>query len=265
MITFLSFIYGASLGSFANLVADRLRVRTIFKSRSVCLNCSKKLSWYELVPVLSYLSQNGKCRTCKTKISTIYFWSELATGLLVAFLPTVIMSSLDIYSSPAALYYAIFLFLILSTTIALCMAIAIYDLRHMIVPFETAMILMGIGMMATIARQYMYGFNVYDFFSGVIVATPFTLMYIVSRGKWVGMGDVMMYAALGFALGLPTSSTGFFYSVWIGAFVSLALMILHKREYNLKSEIPFTPFIIIGAMLALYTHADILGLYDILY
>ena len=265
MLTFLSFIYGASLGSFANLIADRLRVRSIFKGRSMCLHCGKKLTWRELFPIISYISQKGKCAGCKSNISQMYFWSEIFVGILIAFLPVVIVQYIDVFASPASLYYAIFLFFILSISIALCAAIVIYDLRHMIVPFETAMILLGIGMLATVVRQYFYGFNIYDFFAGAIVATPFTLMYAFSKGKWVGMGDVMMYGALGFILGLPIGVTTFFYSVWLGAFVSLVLLVVHKRDYNLKSEIPFTPFIIIGALLAFYTHSDILSLYDILY
>ena len=265
MLTILSFIYGASLGSFANLIADRLRVRTIFKGRSMCLHCGKKLTWRELFPVLSYLVQKGKCSGCKSDISQMYFWSEMVCGLLIAFLPLVITQYVDVAASPANLLYGVFLFFVISASLALCIAIAIYDLRHMVVPFEPAMVLLSIGLLASTVRQYMLGFNLYDFFAGALVAAPFAFMYILSKGKWVGMGDVLMYAALGFVLGLPIGATTFFYSVWLGSFISLFLLIMHKREYNLKSEIPFTPFIIIGAILAFYTHADILGLYDILY
>ena len=73
-----------------------------------------------------------------------------------------------------------------------------------------------------------------------------------------------MYAALGFLIGLPMGASMFFYSVWIGSLVALMLMILHKKDYNLKSEIPFTPFIVIGFLLALYSHADILSITGLL-
>jgi prepilin signal peptidase PulO-like enzyme (type II secretory pathway) len=56
--------------------------------------------------------------------------------------------------------------------------------------------------------------------------------------------------------------TTFFYSIWLGAFVSVVLMVVHKKDYNLKSEIPFTPFIIIAALFVLYTNSDILSLYE---
>lgn len=265
MITFLSFIFGASLGSFANVVADRLRVKPIFGGRSMCLNCSKKLSWHELIPIVSFLKQKGRCNKCNSKLSGLYLWSEIVAGFLVATLPVAILQYVDILSDPKNLYYAIFLFFVISFTIAFSIAIIIYDLRHMLVPFEIALILLLIGMISTIVRQYIYGFNVYDFFSGAIVAAPYTFLYLFSKGKWVGMGDVFIYAAFGFIFGLPIGSTMFFYSVWLGAVVSLMLVIMYKREYSLKSEIPFTPFIIIGGLLAFYTHSDILGLYSLLY
>lgn len=263
MLTFISFLYGVALGSFANLVADRLRVRSIFGGRSVCLNCSAQLTTRDLFPILSYLTAGGKCRHCKSRLSSVYLWSELGVGLLIALLPSVILQYVDI-STVIGLYYAVFLYFIISVAIALCMAIAIYDIRHMIVPFETAAILFVLGIIATLVRQYVNGFELYDFFSGAIVALPFTFLYLISRGRWVGMGDVIMYASLGFLIGLPIGATAFFYSVWLGAFVALMLMILHKREYGLSSEIPFTPFIIIGAILAYYTQSDILGLYELL-
>ena len=65
-ITIFAFVFGASLGSFANVMADRLRVKSFWNSRSECLNCGKELSWRELFPIISYLYQKGKCKSCKT-------------------------------------------------------------------------------------------------------------------------------------------------------------------------------------------------------
>jgi prepilin signal peptidase PulO-like enzyme (type II secretory pathway) len=144
------------------------------------------------------------------------------------------------------------------------MSIMIYDLRHTIVPFEMASILMAIGVIFTVYRQIHSGFVLLDAMSGLIVATPFAIMYFFSKGKWVGFGDVMLYIAFGFILGLPMGVTTFFYSIWLGAFVSLVLILTHKKEYGLKSEIPFTPFIIIAAIFVLYTKSDILSLYEII-
>ncbi|MDQ5957252.1 MAG: leader peptidase (prepilin peptidase) / N-methyltransferase [Patescibacteria group bacterium] len=260
MLTVLSFIYGLSLGSFANLVADRLRVKTIFSGRSKCLHCGHNLTWKELIPIFSFLYQKGKCKKCKTKLTSTYIWSELATGFLIALLPYIISTNLNISDNPQLIYYGIFLYILFSTSIALSMIITIYDLRHMLVPFGVVIILFLLGILSTIIRQFVYDFNIFDSLSGIIVALPYAFLYFISKGKWVGIGDVFMYTALGFIIGLPMGISMFFYSIWIGALVALSLMIIHKNEYNLKSEIPFTPFIILGFILSLYTNADILNL-----
>jgi prepilin signal peptidase PulO-like enzyme (type II secretory pathway) len=257
LTTFFAFIYGASLGSFANLVSDRLKVRSIVHGRSECLHCGHKLSWYELVPILSYIYLRGRCKSCGVKLTRVYLYSELLTGILVAILANVVANYTPLYDQQ------IVLFLFMSIVITISVVITIYDLRHMIVPFEMATILIVLGFIATIMRQYVNGFNLYDFFSGAIVALPFTFLYLVSNGRWVGMGDVIIYAAFGFILGLPIGVTTFFYSIWLGSFVALMLMLIHRKDYSLKSEIPFTPFIILGALIAFYTRSDILSLYEI--
>jgi prepilin signal peptidase PulO-like enzyme (type II secretory pathway) len=256
IVTIFAFIFGASLGSFANVMADRLRVRSFWGGRSECLTCSKKLSWKELFPIFSFLYQKGRCKFCKTKLSQAYLWSEVVSGILVAILANTIVNYTFLFNAQ------LLMFLLWSLIITISVAIVIYDLKHTIVPFEMASILIFLGLIFTAYRQICFGFVWADALSGLIVALPFGLMYLVSRGKWVGFGDVMLYMAFGFLLGLPMGVTTFFYSIWLGAFVSVVLMVVHKKDYNLKSEIPFTPFIIIAALFVLYTNSDILSLYE---
>lgn len=254
-----AFMFGAALGSFSHLVADRLHIKTIWSGRSECMNCGKKLSWRELVPIFSFIKQKGKCTTCKCNLNQSYVWSEVVSGMLVAFLAyhVLVLGLSPLYSFAVFIFYSI--------VITLSMAIIVYDLRHTIVPFESVMILLVMGLVATLVRQQFNGFNIYDFFSGAIIASPFALLYMVSKGKWVGMGDVLVYAAFGFLLGLPLGISMFFYSVWLGAFVSVLLLILHRRDFTLKSEIPFTPFIIIAAFLVMFANIDMLNLYEMLH
>jgi prepilin signal peptidase PulO-like enzyme (type II secretory pathway) len=264
LVYIFAFVFGAVLGSFAHLVADRLRVKTIWGGRSECLSCSHTLTAAELIPIYSYLAQKGKCKHCHAKLSPWYMWSEITCGVLVAILAYIIptLSTHVLYANPLVQLGA---FVFFSITIALSLSITVYDIRHSVVPLEIVLILLTMGMFATVVRTYLYGFNAYDFFSGAIVALPFALLHILSKGRWVGMGDVFVYAAFGFLLGLPMGTSTFFYSVWLGAFVSLALMMIHRKDYGLKSEIPFTPFIIIAAYLVFFTHTDILNLHDMLY
>jgi len=254
-----SFIFGSALGSFSLVVADRYRVKSFFGGRSECMHCSRQLAWYENIPVFSYLFLRGRCRTCKSKLSINYLSVEVLTGLLTAILSVVVTTLTENVN------YQIILFLFFSVFIVLSMVIVIYDMRHSVVPLEVVVIMLIMGLVATIVRQYFFGFNIFDFLSGVLVAIPFAILHLVSKGKWVGAGDIFVYAACGFIFSLPIGLTGFFYSVWVGAFVSLALLFLHKKEYTLKSQIPFAPFIILGMFLAFYSGSDILGLYEILY
>ncbi len=258
-VTIFAFIYGAALGSFANVMADRLRIKSFWGGRSECLTCSKKLSWYEIVPIFSFLFQKGRCRGCKTRLSQMYLWSEIVSGLLVAGLVYVLPLYTSVYVSQ------FLLFLLWSLIICVSVSIIIYDIRHTIVPFEMATLLFFVGICMTLGRQFTSGFNIFDLLSGFIVALPFGLMYMFSKGRWVGLGDIIIYAAFGFMLGLPMGASMFFYSVWLGAFVSVCMLFVHKKEYTLKSEIPFTPFIIIASLLCLYINADILGLHELLF
>ena len=258
-VAIFAFVYGAALGSFANVMADRLRVKSFWGGRSECLTCSKKLSWRELVPILSFILQKGRCIGCKSRLSQVYLWSEILCGVLVSALVFVVPTYTPIYTMQ------FLLFLLWSIIICVSVAVIIYDMRHTIVPFEMAMLLLLTGFCMSLVRQFTGGFNIWDLLSGLIVAAPFTFMYMFSKGKWVGLGDIIIYAAFGFMLGLPMGASMFFYSVWLGAFVSIVMIMVHKKDYNLKSEIPFTPFIIIASLLAFYSNADILGLYDILF
>lgn len=256
MIILFAFIFGASLGSFANLVADRLRVKTIWTGRSECLTCSHKLSWKELFPIFSYIYQKGKCKFCKAKLSPTYLWSEVVSGLSICLLVYILPTYTAIFYEQVVLFFTWSLILVLS------LIIIIYDLRHTIVPMQISSILVIMGIVFTIYRQIYFGFNIYDSLSGVMISLPFAIMFFISKGKWVGFGDVLLYLAFGSILGLPLGVTTFFYSVWLGAFVSVVLMLIHRKDFNLKTEIPFTPFIIIASLFAAYTNSDLLNLHE---
>ena len=215
------------------------------------MSCGKKLSPGELFPILSYLIQRGRCKKCGSKLSPMYLLSEIATGILVAL---ALVTSLSL---PYAFNTQLIIFLLASFVICMSVVIVIYDIRHTIVPVEIVSILGVLGVMLTALRVYMYGFSWYDLLSGILVAAPFSLLYIISKGKWLGLGDILVYAAYGFILGLPFGLTMFLYSVWLGAFVAILLMIFHSNKYGMKSEIPFAPFLILGMYIALWIGADI--------
>lgn len=121
----LFFIFGTAIGSFLNVVIIRLRTKeSIFKNRSHCLFCRKKLEWFELIPILSFIIQLGKCKKCRKKISWQYPLVELATGLLF-----VLIFNFSAQGGQT-IFNTCFLLLISCFLIILF----VYDLKHYLVP-----------------------------------------------------------------------------------------------------------------------------------
>lgn len=147
---------------------------------------------------------------------------------------------------------------------ALLAIIALYDLRHKVVPMEFSGLLIIMGIVASLYRVLALGDPYITLLSGILIALPFALIFAISKGKWVGFGDVMVYAGVGWTLGMAMGFTVLFYSVWIGAVVAIMLMLLARRDYGLKTELPFAPFIVIAAIIVFMSHADILGINELL-
>ena len=128
-ITFIFFFFGLIIGSFLNVVIYRFNTGRTLGGRSACMSCMRKLSWYELIPLGSYLVQAGKCRGCKTKISFQYPLVELITGLIFAILflkfQYLFWTDIGSFSFTIAFYAAIF---------SVLMIISVYDLKHKIIP-----------------------------------------------------------------------------------------------------------------------------------
>ena len=242
------FVLGITIGSFLNVVIYRFNTKKSLGGRSICLSCQNKLSWYELIPLFSFLGLKGRCRNCKTKISIQYFLVEFITGLIFAFL---FLKFQDIFFTNISIfgitydYYAIMFSLLL--------VIAVYDLRHKIIPDMLSFIF---GVLAFIGLFFFLDSSFYPhlpsvlgFFSGILVALPFALLWLISGGKWMGLGDAKLVLGIGWLLGLVGALSGLVIAVWSGAVIGILLVIFFKH-YGMKSEIPFAPSLIFGAFVA---------------
>jgi leader peptidase (prepilin peptidase)/N-methyltransferase len=126
----LIFLFGAVIGSFLNVVILRHNSsQSILKGGSRCFLCGKKLRWHELVPILSFVIQKGKCRGCGSKNSIQYPLIEITTGLLYLLIFNFQFSIFNEFSMDL-IFNTIYLWLLTS----LLIVIAVYDLRHMIIP-----------------------------------------------------------------------------------------------------------------------------------
>jgi leader peptidase (prepilin peptidase)/N-methyltransferase len=241
-------ILGLIIGSFLNVVIFRLNTEKNFNGRSKCLNCRKQLSWYELFPLFSFIFLKGRCKHCKTKISWQYPLVELFTGIVFACLflkfQDVFNTNTFIFAGTMAYYASMFSMLIV---------IAVYDIRHKIIPDILALF---VGILAFIGLFLFsgFGFNphiptVLEFLTGLFISLPFALVWLLSKGVWMGLGDAKLAIGLGWLLGLSRILSGVILSFWSGAIIGI-LLIVFSKKHSIKSEIPFAPFLVLGSILA---------------
>jgi len=241
------FLLGTIIGSFLNVVIYRFNTgKTIVKGRSICMNCGHNLRWYELVPVFSFLIQRGKCRRCKSRISIQYPLVEILTGFIFALISFRFFPIL--YFSPLLymFYNALFVFIF-----SLLIVISVYDLRHKIIPEKLVIIFIVISFLTIFINPNIFGRifvlpNFFSIISGPLLALPFVLLWLFSKGRLMGLGDGKLILGIGWLLGIYQGLCAIIIAFWIGAIVSLFIMLLSKKKINMKTEVPFAPFLIIS-------------------
>lgn len=257
------FTFGTIIGSFLNVVIYRLHTSKSLNGRSHCMSCGKTLTWYELFPILSYVVQRGRCRGCSAYIPSRYLIVELITGLAYG----------------AIWHYFFFdipLLLLNFLLVSVLVVIAVYDIRHTIIPDELVLFV-GIIACGFLGYEYFMGSDVSSIIAniggGIGASFFFWCLWYISKGKWIGLGD----AKLAFPLGIIAGFGGVFsmvvFSFWIGAGISLALLAIERvlksgkkslhflaTPLTITSEVPFAPFMILGFFSVLLFHADIFTL-----
>ena len=253
------FLLGLIIGSFLNVVIYRYNTGFSLGGRSQCFACGKTLQWYELVPVFSFLFQRGKCSGCGSKISWQYPLVELTTGLLF----------LGIWSLNFSSFLVPFYLFVWS----LLVVIAVYDLRHKIIPDGLVFGFAGLSFVTLITRALLPRFHNFELMlvangilAGLVLAGFFWFLWFISKGKWMGFGDAKLSLGVGLLLGLQLGVSAIVFAFWIGAIVGLLLILLSKlwpgwQSVSMKSEIPFAPFIIIGTALVFFFQINVFQLF----
>jgi len=248
MFYFFVFVLGAVVGSFLNVVILRLNTgQSIVSGRSKCFSCAKKLRWYELLPVISFIFLRGKCSACKTKISWQYSLVETITGIIFVLL---FQQSQNIFS---------FGFFIL--TFSFLIIIAVYDYRHQIIPNLFVWIFNGLAFIG-LFRTSDFGFRIFNWnnlLSGFILFAFFALLWGVSKGRWMGFGDAKLALGIGWLLGMTKGIAAITLAFWIGAIAGVLLIYLNKSKYGLKSSIAFGPFMVLGTAISFFWGEKIIG------
>ncbi len=242
---FLFFILGTILGSFYNVIGYRLPLEIpISKGRSKCPHCLHELSWYELVPILSFIIQKGKCRSCHKKIAIFYPLVEFSTGLLFA---------ISYYSFDFTYDLGIAL-----SIISLFMIIIVSDLTYYIIPDEV-LVVFGVLILFFQYLKGSYQLLLSSLGSGIFLfLIMFFLMklgYFLFKKESLGGGDVKLMLITGFVLPPLSGVVVIFLSSFIALPVSIYLL-LRKKEHM----IPYGPFILLALVLIYLMKFDFSGM-----
>ena len=233
LVGFFVFILGAAMGSFINVLVDRLIHGESIMGRSHCDHCKKTLEWIDLFPIFSYIFIGGKCRRCHVKLSLQHPTVEVLTGLL--YLGTWIVAPL----SSLILYWGI---------VSCAWIIFLSDLRYKLISDYTQLSLFLCILFQKILEKASIFSLLGDAAAGLAVSLPIGLIYVVTNERAMGLGDVILAAIIGFSLGVGKGLIALYISFLAGAIVGAALLI--QRKKGMKSEVPFGPFLIVGMMIA---------------
>ena len=234
---FILFIFGLCIGSFLNVLAQRLpRREDVIKSRSHCDFCSHTLCWYELIPLVSFVLQKGKTRCCHHRLSLRYPLTELVTGIGFVIL--------SFFHEPLTINYILSLVLFSSFFV-----IFLSDLAYEIIPIEMIIVGFFAACVQLLLSSLSIPFILPHILSGIGAGLFFFALWFFTKGKAMGDGDMYLSALIGFLLGYPKIILSLYGSFLTGAVVGIILVLGQKR--SLKAHIPFGPFLILGYTISL--------------
>lgn len=230
------FIMGTIFGSFYNVVGYRLpKGESIVFPPSHCTNCNHKLTFFELIPILSYVFQKGRCRKCHQKISLFYPFFEALTGILFVLCYLSFGWTLEL--------------IIALTFVSMMIIIVVSDYHYLIIPDE---VLIVFGIILFIEILCIHGLHsaIYSLLNGLLA---FITMYLIKKlgdflfkKESMGGGDIKLLFIFGMVLSYPIAILSIFVGSLIG--LPIALFILYKKSDHV---IPFGPYLAAGATLLL--------------
>jgi len=265
-------LFGLCLGSFAGASMWRLRARQLVEDKaegepiddkefrrlnkltkksfltdhSQCLNCSYKLKWYDLIPLFSWLSLGGRCRKCRKPIGYLEPLIELGVAaffvLSYAFWPYPIGSELEVAR--------LVLWLVAGVGLAILFA---YDTIWSLLPDQISFSVIGVGLvnatLLMIGAHDKIGLLASIAGSVAILSGIYLVIYIISKGMWIGFGDIKLGLGLGLLLAdWRLAFIALFAANLVGCLVVIPPMIAGKLKRD--SRVPFGPLLIVGFVIA---------------
>jgi len=212
------------------------KTKIINKNRSFCDYCGIQLKWYENIPVISWVIQSGKARCCQKKLPMLYPIVEILMGILFVVFYRSQISDIRFQVLELIFGLIIIVFLVFS---------AVFDLKYMILPDFSTIVLVSSALFLWCAR---YFGNLNYVWSAILSFGFMGFLYLITKKKGMGFGDVKLAFFMGLFLGYPKIIVAFYFAFVIGALISLVLLLLKKAKK--KTPIPFGPFLILGTLVA---------------
>lgn len=260
ILPILIFVLGASVGSFLSVAIYRIRKQQqgIIFGHSFCPVCKKKLRVQDLIPIVSYVLLRGKCNKCGKQISPLYLYLEVATGLVFLALyfryPFLDFLGMEDLSRSISLFVP-FLFYVIYASFFI--AIFFYDLQTKKIPDLFLFPLLGIALLGSLIMGD-------PPFMSIIIALLITLIFfggqiLLSKGKWLGEGDLYLAFSLAIIFGWKLFLVNIVVTYFLGAATSIFL--LATKQVKKKDAIAFAPFLILGAFITLFFGSDLVNWY----
>ncbi len=248
MLSVVSIIFGALIGSFLNVCIFRLpKEESIVWPGSHCPHCKNPIKYYDNIPLISYLLLGGRCRHCR---GTISFQYPLVEGITA-------LSSLILFMKfgPSLSYLFYFIF------VAALIVVTVIDLYHQIIPDVISLPGIGVGLLASLMiPQVTFLSSLGGALLGggglFLVATLYQWLF---KREGMGGGDVKLLAMIGAFLGWKAVILTILLGSLIGSIIGIGLMILKGKDF--KYAIPFGPFLSMGAVIALFYQDGIIAWY----
>lgn len=273
VMIFVVIFFGLLVGSFLNVLILRGDSGNKRHKRSICLSCGGELKNRDLFPVISFLILKGRCRHCKCLISWQYPIVELLSACLFLVSFFYVFKNIFTYSS---VEFAILDWILLTVISSVSIVIVIYDLQHKIILDKFALILFVTAFLRVVLI-YFFTLNnqslLLEISAGILAPLPFFILWLISKGEWIGLGDAKVMAGLGLLTGWHYFVSSIILAFWLGTLFILSLFLLKivstkisvlrfKGLFSvlkMKAEIPFAPFLVISALITLFFEFNVLN------
>ncbi|MDP3954932.1 MAG: prepilin peptidase [bacterium] len=257
LLYLLIFVLGLCIGSFLNVLIYRLPLSLSLGGRSFCPKCKKKISWYDNIPLVSFILLRGKCRHCHSPISWQYPMVELLTGILVLGVSLRVLGGIRDVGGIGGWIELVYLLFLVSALIV----IFFVDLKHEIIPdslvyptIVLTVVFLIFNQQSAINNQQLPLTNnlITSFVSGLF----FLALYLVTRGRGMGFGDVKFAFLMGLVLGFPNILLALYGAFLTGAILGVILILIRRKRFGM--HIPFGPFLAFWTLIALFWGKEIL-------